>query len=240
MRSRANLPGYSHAGLERDLLLLDKARAAIAGMVVRHGQATMLERALDASYKAGCLSLEQAHAAYLVMEWLVRERMCTGHQAQPVYDMIDALENGYVCEVCGILQGRGVEQAHRDMGHLVLTGCRLRFKAGTLAAMNGDKNADATHVHADTLETLRKAILRKEILHLDAQTMAGRSEAGPLPEPQTPVPKESQRWKNGQEIEDPEWRHNLDATKGIGFPAREEGHYGSHPAHDGFDDESQP
>jgi hypothetical protein len=36
------------------------------------------------------------------------------------------------------------------------------------------------------------------------------------------------------------WRDTLDATKNIGYPARESGRYGSHPAHDGFDDESEP
>jgi hypothetical protein len=231
----ANMLGYSSADLERDILLLDQARAAIAGMVVRYGQATMLERALDAVYKAGCLSLAQAHVGYIVMERLVSERMCTGHQAQPVYDMIDALEKGYVCGECGILQGRGVEKAHRRMGHLVITGCRLRFKAGMLAAMNGNKDENTIHAHGDAPE-----ILRKEMRRLEAQTLAGISEARAALEPQAPMPKESQRWKKEQEIEDPEWRHNLDATKGIGYPAREEGHYGSHPAHDGFDDESKP
>jgi hypothetical protein len=33
---------------------------------------------------------------------------------------------------------------------------------------------------------------------------------------------------------------NLDATKDCGYPAREEGRYGSYPSHDGFDDESKP
>ena len=59
-------------------------------------------------------------------------------------------------------------------------------------------------------------------------------------EPEASDPEESERWKNEDEIENPEWRHNLDATKGVGYPAREEGRYGSHPAHDGFDDESEP
>jgi hypothetical protein len=40
------------------------------------------------------------------------------------------------------------------------------------------------------------------------------------------------------EIEAPDWWNNLDATKGIGYPVRESGRYGSHPSHDGFDDES--
>ncbi len=31
-----------------------------------------------------------------------------------------------------------------------------------------------------------------------------------------------------------------DASKGIGYPCREEGSYGSYPSHDGFDDESEP
>lgn len=50
----------------------------------------------------------------------------------------------------------------------------------------------------------------------------------------------SARWKDqGAEIEPPSWSSNLDATKGIGYPCREQGRYGSHPSHDGFDDESQ-
>jgi hypothetical protein len=32
---------------------------------------------------------------------------------------------------------------------------------------------------------------------------------------------------------------NLDATKDMCYPARENGNYGSHPSHDGMDDESQ-
>lgn len=49
----------------------------------------------------------------------------------------------------------------------------------------------------------------------------------------------SVRWKaQDEELEVPGWRNNLDATKGIGYPCREEGRYGSHPSHDGFDDES--
>ena len=32
----------------------------------------------------------------------------------------------------------------------------------------------------------------------------------------------------------------LDRTKDYGVPAREKGRYGSHPSHDGFDDESKP
>jgi hypothetical protein len=51
---------------------------------------------------------------------------------------------------------------------------------------------------------------------------------------------EPTRWKDGEEIEAPAWWNNSDATKGIGYPAREEGKYGSHPSHDGFDDESEP
>jgi hypothetical protein len=33
---------------------------------------------------------------------------------------------------------------------------------------------------------------------------------------------------------------NLDATKLYAHPYREQGRYGSHPSHDGFDDESTP
>jgi hypothetical protein len=42
------------------------------------------------------------------------------------------------------------------------------------------------------------------------------------------------------EGETPEWRMNLDATKDIGYPVREQGRYGSHSSHDRFDDESKP
>ena len=51
---------------------------------------------------------------------------------------------------------------------------------------------------------------------------------------------ESARWKGEEETEVSPWWDNLDATKGIGYPARESGRYGSHPSHDGFDDESEP
>lgn len=51
---------------------------------------------------------------------------------------------------------------------------------------------------------------------------------------------ESLRYKGGAEIEPPAWSNNLDATKNIGYPARESGRYGSHPSHDAFGDESEP
>jgi hypothetical protein len=51
---------------------------------------------------------------------------------------------------------------------------------------------------------------------------------------------ESLRHKGKVEAETPSWRNNLDATKDYGYPAREEGRYGSYPSHDGFDDESKP
>ena len=41
-----------------------------------------------------------------------------------------------------------------------------------------------------------------------------------------------------EDIEVSPWWDTLDASKGIGYPVREEGRYGSYPAHDGFDDES--
>jgi hypothetical protein len=53
-------------------------------------------------------------------------------------------------------------------------------------------------------------------------------------------PQESLRHKGKIEAEIPSWRNNLDATKNYGYPARESGRYGSHPSHDGFDDESKP
>ena len=53
-------------------------------------------------------------------------------------------------------------------------------------------------------------------------------------------PVGSLRYKEGAEIESPDWYNNLDATKNIGYPVRESGRYGSHPSHDGFDDESEP
>lgn len=51
---------------------------------------------------------------------------------------------------------------------------------------------------------------------------------------------ESARWKDKGDIEAPDWWTNYDATKDIGYPVRETGKYGSHPSHDGFDDESDP
>lgn len=54
------------------------------------------------------------------------------------------------------------------------------------------------------------------------------------------APPESAREKGEIEVERPPWWDNLDATKDRGYPAREEGRYGSYPSHDGFDDESKP
>jgi uncharacterized C2H2 Zn-finger protein len=54
------------------------------------------------------------------------------------------------------------------------------------------------------------------------------------------IGSESARQKGKLEVERPEWWDNLDATKNRGYPAREEGRYGSYPSHDGFDDESKP
>jgi hypothetical protein len=54
---------------------------------------------------------------------------------------------------------------------------------------------------------------------------------------QTEIEVEVDLGLDGEEFEG--W-NDLDATKGIGYPAREEGRYGSYPSHDGFDDESEP
>jgi hypothetical protein len=59
------------------------------------------------------------------------------------------------------------------------------------------------------------------------------------PSRETEFDEESLRCKEGNEIEPPAWSNNLDATKNIGYPARETGRYGSYPSHDGFDDESK-
>jgi len=228
------MQGYSRRDLERDLHRIDCARAEVAAMIARNGQAPTIKRILDDRFAQGKITMQQAKIAYATF---VKEGVCTGIEAQPVYDILEALENGYYCSTCGILQGRGVVKAHRVMGHRVITGRRERFKAAVLAAKDRDKEDKTVHAFEDVLE-----IVRKKILRLRAPTLAGRAEAGVMLEsgPQARAPKESQRWKNGQEIEEPEWRHNLDATKGIGYPAREEGRYGSHAAHDGFDDESKP
>jgi hypothetical protein len=42
------------------------------------------------------------------------------------------------------------------------------------------------------------------------------------------------------DVEAPDGWMNIDATRNIGYPAREQGRYGSHPTHDGFGDESEP
>lgn len=225
------MPGYSRADLERDLLQINKVRTEVAAMIVRHGQVPKAQRYLDELQAEGKITMEQVKAAYTAF---ISEGTCTGLESQEIYAILDALENGYICNKCGILQGRGVAKGHRRMGHRVRTGCRVRFLAGALAAMDRDEEDKTVHADEDVLDVW------KEIFRLKAQMSAGRSQARPAPESQAPVPRESQRYKNEQEIEDPEWRHNLDATKGIGYPAREEGHYGSHPAHDGFDDESEP
>jgi hypothetical protein len=65
----------------------------------------------------------------------------------------------------------------------------------------------------------------------------------PLANPRHSMEKalpESLRYEGKVEAETPSWRNNLDATKNYGYPARESGRYGSHPSHDGIDDESKP
>ncbi len=42
------------------------------------------------------------------------------------------------------------------------------------------------------------------------------------------------------EVEAPDGWLNIDATKNIDYPVREQGRYGSHPTHDDFGDESEP
>ena len=41
-------------------------------------------------------------------------------------------------------------------------------------------------------------------------------------------------------VEGPDGWFNMDGTKNIGYPAREDGRYGSHPSHDRFDGDSEP
>jgi hypothetical protein len=53
------------------------------------------------------------------------------------------------------------------------------------------------------------------------------------------VSREAKRAKSG-EVELEATDYTIDATKGIGYPVREHGPYGSHPMHDDFDDESGP
>ena len=43
-----------------------------------------------------------------------------------------------------------------------------------------------------------------------------------------------------EQVEGPDGWLNLDATKNWGYPAREQGRYGSYPTHDNFGDESEP
>jgi hypothetical protein len=52
--------------------------------------------------------------------------------------------------------------------------------------------------------------------------------------------EEPAEYESEVEVEQHSWSDNLDATKNRGYPAREEGRYGSYPSHDGFDDESEP
>jgi hypothetical protein len=52
---------------------------------------------------------------------------------------------------------------------------------------------------------------------------------------------ESMRYRDeDNDVATPGCWMNLDATRNMGYPAREGGKYGSHPAHDRFDDESEP
>lgn len=53
---------------------------------------------------------------------------------------------------------------------------------------------------------------------------------------------DSEDWdpEDSGEVEAPDGWLNIDATKNIGYPVREQGRYGSHPTHDDFGDESEP
>ena len=51
--------------------------------------------------------------------------------------------------------------------------------------------------------------------------------------------QETERAKS-DEVELDATDSRIDATKGIGYPVREHGPYGSHPMHDDFDDEAGP
>jgi hypothetical protein len=60
-----------------------------------------------------------------------------------------------------------------------------------------------------------------------------------LPRSTEDASQKSVRQIGNVQVEKP-WGDKLDATKNCGYPAREEGRYGSYPSHDGFDDESKP
>lgn len=52
--------------------------------------------------------------------------------------------------------------------------------------------------------------------------------------------REASNSKKNNEVFQQRLERKMDATKNIGYPTREQGRYGSHPAHDAFDDESKP
>jgi len=58
--------------------------------------------------------------------------------------------------------------------------------------------------------------------------------------PQRGMPATSRERQKSRAYDQVGERDRLDRTKNYGFPAREQGRYGSHSAHDGFDDESGP
>jgi hypothetical protein len=62
------------------------------------------------------------------------------------------------------------------------------------------------------------------------QVVSSESDEGPV------EGDEAEAWC----VEAPDGWMNIDATKNIGYPAREQGRYGSHATHDDFDDESEP
>lgn len=63
----------------------------------------------------------------------------------------------------------------------------------------------------------------------------------PVPDDEPHTETSSRRANDGEgEIRIQERWDNLDATKGFGYYARENGRIGSHPSHDRFDSDSEP
>jgi hypothetical protein len=76
-------------------------------------------------------------------------------------------------------------------------------------------------VHRSVISKQTRSIAKQR----DAGSLEGRSGA-------------IDRWKQELEDSQPLRGPNLDATKDYAHAYREQGRFGSHPSHDGFDDES--
>jgi len=136
------------------------------------------------------------------------------------------------CPLCNQQVREDRMQKHLDFRCSLRPGKPQRHKPGMQVAL-------VPHGIAEVFQRLSSS-------KIDRPSKLGTRGAGPKDSGRKPkhstgdASSESARYTGKAGVERPEWWDNLDATKNCGYPAREEGRYGSYPSHDGFDDESKP